>query len=41
MGVGKKFLTWLNGEDDEDEDLEDEFDDDAEYEDDVEDGERV
>ncbi|MBR7020765.1 MAG: cell division protein SepF [Lachnospiraceae bacterium] len=39
MGVGKKFLTWLNGEDDEDEDLEDEFDDDAEYEDDEEDGE--
>ncbi|MBO4652738.1 MAG: cell division protein SepF [Lachnospiraceae bacterium] len=39
MGVGKKFLTWLNGEDDEDEDLEDEFDDDAEYEDEDEEGE--
>ena len=32
MGVAKKFMTWLNGDDDDDEDLEDEYADD-EYED--------
>ncbi|MBR6019590.1 MAG: cell division protein SepF [Lachnospiraceae bacterium] len=33
MGVGKKFLTWLNGDDEDDEDLDDDY---AEYEDDDE-----
>lgn len=33
MGIFKKFTTWLNGDDDDDEELEDEYDD-AEYEDD-------